>query len=114
MRKRAAESIPANTTCSTLPLVIVVMKIRQLWRHRCARRHYRHVYVNRLSIILGTALIHVRDRSGSRHTVGALIDCASQISALTTSCIDRLELTRTCWTTPVTGLSGVPVVDVQG
>lgn len=29
-------------------------------------------------------------------------------------CVDRLGLKRTRWTTPVTGLSEVPVVDVQG
>ncbi|XP_022165278.1 uncharacterized protein LOC111030191 [Myzus persicae] len=44
----------------------------------------------------------------------ALIDSASQISAVTTACVDRLKLKCTRWTSPVTGLGGVPVVNVQG
>ncbi|XP_050064833.1 uncharacterized protein LOC126553757 [Aphis gossypii] len=66
------------------------------------------------SIILGTALVHMRDRSGSWQTMRALIDCASQISAVTIACADRLGLKRSRWTAPITGLSGVPVVNVQG
>lgn len=66
------------------------------------------------SIILGTALVHMRDRSGSWQTMRALIDCASQISAVTSACADRLGLKRSRWTAPISGLSGVPVVNVQG
>ncbi|XP_025417938.1 uncharacterized protein LOC112688790 [Sipha flava] len=66
------------------------------------------------SVLLGTALIHVRDRAGSWQTLRALIDCASQISVITTKCADRLGLRRDRWTTPVTGLSGVSIMDVQG
>jgi len=44
----------------------------------------------------------------------ALIDSASQISAVTTACVDRLKLKCTRWTSPVTGLGGVLVVNVQG
>lgn len=67
-----------------------------------------------LSVMLGTTLIHIRDRSGSWHIMRALVDSASEISAITAGCADRLGLRRTKWTTPVSGLSGVPVVDVQG
>lgn len=66
------------------------------------------------SVMLGTALVHAQDKSGSWHTMRALIDCASQISAVTVSCADRLGLRRVRWTTPVTGLGGVPIVNVQG
>ncbi|XP_025191316.1 uncharacterized protein LOC112591650 [Melanaphis sacchari] len=66
------------------------------------------------SVLLGTALIHVRDRAGSWQTLRALVDCASQISVITAACVDRLGLRRERWTTPVTGLSGVSIMDVQG
>lgn len=66
------------------------------------------------SVMLGTALVHVRDRSGTWQTMRALIDCASQISAVTLSCADRLGLKRTSWTAPVTGLAGHPVTSVMG
>jgi len=66
------------------------------------------------SVMLGTALVHVRDRSGTWQTMRALVDCASQISAVTVSCADRLGLKRTHWNAPVTGLAGHPVTSVMG
>jgi len=66
------------------------------------------------SILLGTALVHIRDPSGILHTVRALIDSASQISAITTGCVARLGLRKTPWTAPVTGLSGAPVASTEG
>uniref|UniRef100_A0A2S2PHQ7 Peptidase A2 domain-containing protein n=1 Tax=Schizaphis graminum TaxID=13262 RepID=A0A2S2PHQ7_SCHGA len=69
---------------------------------------------NASSVVLGTALVHVRDRAGEWQTMRALIDSASQISAVTTACVDRLKLKCTRWTSPVTGLGGVPVINVQG
>jgi hypothetical protein len=66
------------------------------------------------SVLLGTALIHIRNRAGSWQTMCALIDCASEISVITSASADRLGLRREQWTTPVTGLSGVPVTNVQG
>lgn len=66
------------------------------------------------SVLLGTALVHVRDRSGSWQTLRALIDCASQITVITAASVDRLGLRRERWTAPVTGLSGVSIMNVQG
>ncbi|XP_008185462.1 uncharacterized protein LOC103310096 [Acyrthosiphon pisum] len=66
------------------------------------------------TVLLGTALVHVRDRAGSMHTMRALVDCASQISAITDVCADRLGLKRSRWTAPISGLSGVSVVNVLG
>jgi len=66
------------------------------------------------SIILGIALVHMRDRSGSWQTMRALIDCASQISAVTSACADQLGLKRSRWRAPISGLSRVPAVNVQG
>ncbi|XP_050054516.1 uncharacterized protein LOC126549427 [Aphis gossypii] len=66
------------------------------------------------TVLLGTALVHVRDTVGSFRTVRALIDSASQISAITSDCCDRLGLRPSRWTVPVSGLSGQKVPDVQG
>ncbi|XP_025405141.1 uncharacterized protein LOC112679519 [Sipha flava] len=66
------------------------------------------------TVILGTALVHVRDTVGSFRSVRALIDSASQISAITSDCCDRLGLKPSRWTVPVSGLSGQKVPDVQG
>lgn len=66
------------------------------------------------SVMLGTALVHMRDRSGTWQTMRALVDSASQISAVTVACADRLGLKRSRWTAPISGLSGVSVVNVQG
>lgn len=66
------------------------------------------------SVVLGTALMHSRDMAGSWHTMRALINSASQISAITVTCTDRLGLKYARWTSPVTGLGGMPIVNVQG
>lgn len=44
------------------------------------------------AVLLGTALVHVRDRSGTWQTMRALVDSASQISAVTGDCVSRLGL----------------------
>jgi len=64
--------------------------------------------------MLGTALVHIRNNSGSICTVRALIDGGSQITALTTNCVNRLGLQLKKWTASVTGISGVEVPQVIG
>ncbi|KAF0739485.1 Integrase catalytic domain-containing protein [Aphis craccivora] len=66
------------------------------------------------TVLLGTAVVHVRDTVGICRSVRVLIDSASQISAITSACCDRLGLQPSRWTVPVTGLSGQKVPDVQG
>ncbi|CAI6371615.1 unnamed protein product [Macrosiphum euphorbiae] len=66
------------------------------------------------SVILGTALIHMSDNVGVLHTVRALIDSASQISAITSECTNRLGLRMKKWTAPVSGIGGVQVQNVLG
>lgn len=66
------------------------------------------------SVLLGTALVQIRDFGGTLHTVRAQVDSVSQISAITLSCLLRLGLHMSRWTAPVTGLSGASVPDVQG
>lgn len=67
-----------------------------------------------LTVLLGTALVHIRDYSGTWQTVRALIDSASQISAITVACSTRLGLRPKHWTAPISGLSGTAVADVRG
>jgi hypothetical protein len=67
-------------------------------------------------------LSRIRYRFGARarpdgyvaHHARVLLDSASQTSAITVACTDRLRLKRDRWTSRVTGLRGVPVVDVKG
>lgn len=59
-------------------------------------------------------MVHIRDAGGALHTARALLDLASHISAITTRCASRLGFRITRWTTPVSGLSGVIVSNVQG
>lgn len=65
------------------------------------------------SVVLGTALVHMRDRSGSLNTVRTLVDSTLQISGNTDACANCLDFRYMHWTAPLTGLSGVPVVDVK-
>ncbi|KAF0706113.1 Uncharacterized protein FWK35_00038350, partial [Aphis craccivora] len=69
---------------------------------------------NSSSVILGTALIHIRDCGGVLHTRRALVDSASQISAITVDCAAQLGLRVTRWTAPISGLSGTSVQNVKG
>jgi len=66
------------------------------------------------SVLLGTALIHARDAVGNSKFVRALIDSASQISAITYDCCIRLGLRPSRWTVPVTGLGSQKIPNVQG
>lgn len=71
-------------------------------------------YPTKTTVLLGTALVHVRDRAGYMQPVRVLIDSASQISAMSTTCVERLGLRRKNWTAPITGLSGVPIPAISG
>jgi hypothetical protein len=66
------------------------------------------------SVLLGTVLVHIRDAGGALHTARALVDSASQISAITAEYASRLGLSMTRWTAPVSGLAGATVSNVQG
>uniref|UniRef100_A0A2S2NBR8 Integrase catalytic domain-containing protein n=1 Tax=Schizaphis graminum TaxID=13262 RepID=A0A2S2NBR8_SCHGA len=66
------------------------------------------------NVMLGTALVHIRGSSGSMHVVRALIDGGSQITALTSHCVDRLGLKIKRWTAAVTGLAGIAVPKIKG
>jgi len=66
------------------------------------------------TVLLGTAVVHARDTVDICRSVRVLIDSATQISAITSACCDRLALQPSRWTVPVTGFSGEKVPDVQG
>uniref|UniRef100_A0A2S2PC00 Uncharacterized protein n=1 Tax=Schizaphis graminum TaxID=13262 RepID=A0A2S2PC00_SCHGA len=67
-----------------------------------------------LSVLLGTAVVMVRDVSGNFQPVRALLDSGSQTSIIKKSCLDRLGLKRSKWTASLTGLSGQSVPRVLG
>lgn len=66
------------------------------------------------AVLLGTAVVFVRDSTGILQSVRALIDAGSQISAMTSSCSDRLGLRQSRWTASVIGLGGHCVPKVLG
>jgi len=66
------------------------------------------------TVLLGTALIHVQNAAGCMQPVRALIDSASQISVITSGCVDRLGLRWRKWTVPLSGIAGVQVPNVEG
>ncbi|XP_050064202.1 uncharacterized protein LOC126553053 [Aphis gossypii] len=66
------------------------------------------------SVMLGTALVHIRDHSGTYQVARALIDSASHINAISLPCAKRLGFRWSNWTAPISGLAGVPVPTVQG
>lgn len=70
--------------------------------------------LDRPTVLLGTAVVHVYDSSGCVQPARALIDSASQVSVMSSTCTDRLGLKRTKWTVPITGLSGVQVPKLNG
>ncbi|XP_050065185.1 uncharacterized protein LOC126554126 [Aphis gossypii] len=67
-----------------------------------------------LSVLLGTAIVMVRDVGGDLQPVRALLDSGSQTSIIKESCLDRLGLRRSRWTASLTGLSGQSVPKVLG
>lgn len=66
------------------------------------------------TVILGTAIVRVRNSSGELQTVRVLLDSGSQISAITLECVTRLGLKRIKSRMEVTGLSQQPVTKVKG
>jgi len=66
------------------------------------------------SVLLGTAVVLVRDAGGDVQPVRALLDSGSQISVITKKCSDRLGLRRSRWTASLTGFSGQCVPKVLG
>jgi hypothetical protein len=66
------------------------------------------------TVVLGTAVILVKDAWGRLHAVRALLDSGSQISAITSDCLARLGLPKRNFSTHIVGLAQHPVSHVQG
>ncbi|XP_050527987.1 uncharacterized protein LOC126898083 [Daktulosphaira vitifoliae] len=66
------------------------------------------------SVVLGTAIVRLRDTDGDWISVRALIDTGSQISVITNACVNRLGLKRRMCNTSVTGLSDTYMSAVKG
>ncbi|XP_016655696.1 uncharacterized protein LOC107885925 [Acyrthosiphon pisum] len=66
------------------------------------------------TVILGTAIVRMRDNVGKLQTVRVLLDSGSQISAITSQCATRLGLRHTKSRIEVTGLSQQRVTKVKG
>lgn len=66
------------------------------------------------TVVLGTAVIHIKDAWGRPHAVRALLDSGSQISAITSDCLARLGLPKRNFSTHIVGLAQNPVAHVQG
>lgn len=66
------------------------------------------------TVVLGTAIIHIKDAWGQIHAVRVLLDSGSQISAMTSDCFARLGLPKRRFKSNIMGLSQSPVYHVQG
>ena len=66
------------------------------------------------SVLLGTAIAHIRDNLGRRHTIRTVIDCGSQLSFITLECATRLSLNVTKGSTPISGLGNSLVAVTRG
>lgn len=66
------------------------------------------------TVLLGTAMVRVRDELGNHHAVRVLIDSGSQISAVTSAFVTRLGLQRRKCHTQIVGLAQQPVAHVKG
>lgn len=67
-----------------------------------------------ISVVLATALVRIKDSSGTYISVRILLDSGSQISAITTECANRLGLPRFKTRTEVVGLAQQRVKSIRG
>lgn len=66
------------------------------------------------TVVLGTAMVRIRDSLGVLQIVRVLLDSGSQVSVMTSECVTRLGLRRIKSRIEVTGLSQQPVNKVKG
>ncbi|CAI6376006.1 unnamed protein product [Macrosiphum euphorbiae] len=69
---------------------------------------------SKTNVVLGTAVIRIRNNCGQLSPVRVLIDTGSQISVITTACVSRLGIKRRHCNTAVTGLSQTSVSTTKG
>ncbi|CAI6347553.1 unnamed protein product [Macrosiphum euphorbiae] len=66
------------------------------------------------TVVLGTAIVHIKDAWDQIHSVRVLLDSGSQISAISSDCFARLGLSKRRFKSDVVGLAQSPVNHVQG
>lgn len=66
------------------------------------------------TVVLGTAIVHIKDHQGYPQAVRVLLDSGSQISAMTSECASRLNLPIHKCHTNIVGISHNPVTKVKG
>ncbi|XP_050055781.1 LOW QUALITY PROTEIN: uncharacterized protein LOC126549715 [Aphis gossypii] len=69
---------------------------------------------SKTNVVLGTAVIRIRNNCGQLSPVRVLIDTGSQISVITTACVARLCIKRCHSNTAVMGLSQMSVSTTKG
>ncbi|XP_060871447.1 uncharacterized protein LOC132945707 [Metopolophium dirhodum] len=66
------------------------------------------------TVVLGTAIVHIKDAWEQVHCVRVLLDSGSQISAMTSDCAARLGLSKRRYKSDIVGFAQSPVSHVQG
>ncbi|XP_022165266.1 uncharacterized protein LOC111030183 [Myzus persicae] len=66
------------------------------------------------TVVLGTAIVHVKDAWDRVQCVRVLLDSGSQISAVTSECAARLGLSKRRYKSDIVGFAQNPVSQVQG
>lgn len=66
------------------------------------------------TVLLGIAIIHVRDAWNKVHAVRVLLDSGSQILAMTSNCFARLGLPKHRFNSEIVGLAQSPLSHVEG
>jgi len=65
-------------------------------------------------VLLGTAIIHIKDKYGQFHSARALLDLGSQVSFATESLVNRLSLPRHKFFEPISGICQNSVTNTRG
>ncbi|CAI6364994.1 unnamed protein product [Macrosiphum euphorbiae] len=66
------------------------------------------------TVVLGTAIVHIKDAWEQVHCVRVLLDSGSQISAMTSDCAARLGLSKRRYKSDIVGFAQSPVSHIQG
>lgn len=66
------------------------------------------------TVVLGTAIVHIKDAWDRVHCVRVLLDSGSQISAVTSECAARLGFSKRRYKSDIVGFAQSPVSYVQG
>jgi hypothetical protein len=66
------------------------------------------------TVVLGTAIVHMRDSRGDYQIIRMLLDSGSQVSAMTMQCVSKLGLPRRRCQIGIVGLSNKSIDNVKG